>query len=118
MSELFDWIQGQWYQLASVLIQLGILATLFFQARKALRLIGASKVHVEPRQDVVESYSLTGRPASINVAPEEPETHWHIGSHVSAAFNGVGSWLQAPMGGGSARHVGRLRRWLQAPAGS
>jgi hypothetical protein len=118
MSELFDWIQGQWYQLASVLIQLGILATLFFQARKALRLIGASKAHVEPRQDVVESYSLTGRPASINAEPEEPETHWHIGSHVSAACRRVGSWLQGPMGGGSARHVGRLRRWLQAPTGS
>ncbi len=118
MSELFDWMQGQWYQLASVLIQFGILATLFFHARKALRLIGASKAQVEPRQDVAESYSLTGRAVAINAAPEEPETHWHVGSHVSAAFRGAGSWLQAPIGGGSIGPVRRLRRWLQAPAGS
>ncbi len=118
MNELFDWMQGQWYQLASVLIQFGILATLFFHARKALRLVGTSKAQMEPRQDAVESYSLTGRAVAINDAPEKPERHWHIGSHVSAAFTGVGSWLQAPIGGSSAGPVRRLKRWLQAPAGS
>lgn len=127
MSSISDWIQGYWYELASLALQFAILAAVVSYGRKALRLLSvpfaasraASQAQVELLQDL-QKLSETPAPPP----PAEPKAE--------AAFGGVGRMLsplpEAPAPNHDqppafAPHNGispwrALIAWLQAPMGN
>jgi hypothetical protein len=81
MSDLSDWMQSYWYELASLAAQFAILAVLVWYARTTLGILTASQGQAEP----------TGKPcdASTSFVPAEPEPQ-------PAVYGGVGRML-SPM---------------------
>jgi len=126
LSDMSDWIQGHWYELGSLALQLAILAVVVSYGRKALRILSAplaasraaSQAQVELLQDLQKlSETRDSRP------PAEPK---------AVAYGGVGHVLSltpaAPTGGAAETAVlahrevispwHALAAWLQTPTGN
>ncbi len=110
MSELSDWVQTNWYDLGSLLVQTAILAALVWYGRKTLKTIGASQQQME----TLLSLSLAPG-ARVPAAPEPAEIADH---RVAESWHKLVAWLQAPMGNGLVTPWRRAVRWLQAPVRS
>lgn len=109
MSEMSDWIQSNWFELGSLLVQCAILATLAWYGRKTLGILRASQL----------SNATADRPtAQEAAAPSGPEGVGHSVGEVAAAWRNLISWLQAPIASGGFAPWHRVIRWLQAPMGS
>jgi hypothetical protein len=99
MIGLSDWVQSNWFQLGSLLVQLGVLATLAWYGSSILRIIRAWD-EAQPRVAL----------------PEAADDRYESG--LAGAWHSVLWWLQAPMGSGGPGPFRRVVRWLQAPMGS
>ncbi len=110
MSELSDWVQTNWYELGSLLVQAAILAALLWYGRKTLKTIGASQQQME----TLLSLSLAPG-ARVPAAPESTEG---VELPWVDPWRRLVAWLQAPMGSGAVTPWRRAVRWLQAPVRS
>jgi hypothetical protein len=99
MIEPSDWVQSNWFQLGSLLVQFGILATLAWYGRSILRIIRAWD-EAQPRVAL----------------PEAADERYESG--LASTWHGVAEWLQAPMGSSGSGPFRKAIRWLQAPMGS
>ena len=99
MNELSEWVQRNWFQLGSLLVQFGVLATLAWYGRSILRIIRAWD-EAQPRVEL----------------PEAADDRYEGG--LTATWREVLAWLQAPMGSGGPGPFRRVIMWLQAPMGS
>jgi len=117
MSEISDWIQGNWFALGSLLVQCAILATLFSFARKVLGALQASLNQAEVPQEPSPSDAPDMQPTIQEAGPVFGAgiTGPADGGLADAGHNLI-SWLQQPMG--EVRAWRRVMRWLQAPMGS
>jgi hypothetical protein len=123
MNEFNDFIQNNWFESGTLLVQGAILAIIVWYARKTLKTIRASQEQVGALlrlslSDMIaeRSPSATTEDAPVLTSPEQGESD---GSHLLGAGRGVVDWLQAPMGGGGGVNpLRRVIRWLQSPAGS
>lgn len=141
MNAYIDWIQNNWYEAGSFLVQFTFLMAGIWFARKILRTLRASQEQVgallrlsvsdgmpqqaptgSQAQPVPEANSLTGSSPYWLVQTETQ----HVGvldapergpGPLASAGHGVARWLQTPMGTGPSP-LRRIIRWLQAPAGS
>jgi hypothetical protein len=127
MSEVNDWMQSNWYELGSLLVQMGLLVAGVWFARKILRTLKASQEQVGAllKHSVLDATVERPAPAAIverAARTEKPALtlpHREEGdAERVAARAGLLEWLRAPMESGSAAPRGRVMRWLQAPAGS
>ncbi len=105
MGEMSDWMQSNWFELGSLLVQFAILATVAWYGRKALGILTASQVQDEA-------------PQRLSPARSRPEGAGHGGGGLAAAWRNGIEWLQAPMGSGGVAPWHRATGWLQAPWGS
>ncbi len=110
MSVLSDWVQTNWYDLGSLLVQTAILAALVWYGRKTLKTIGASQQQMETL------LSLSLAPGARVPAPSEPAEI--AGHRVAESWHKLVAWLQAPMGSDAVTPWRRAVRWLQAPVRS
>jgi hypothetical protein len=127
MSEVNDWMQNNWYELGSLLVQMGLLVAGVWFARKILRTLRASQEQVGAllKLSVLDASAERPAPAAIveRAARIEapalalPDRAEGVAEMV-ATRGGLLKWLQAPMESGGAAPRGRVMRWLQAPAGS
>ena len=99
MSEFSDWVQNNWFELASFLVQCAILATLFVYGRQALRALLALQDQAEPQK--LSSSKARG----IRLTVQE-----------AGVWSNLIRWFQEPMGEVAAWR--RTVRWFQAPMGS
>lgn len=99
MIELSDWVQSNWFQLGSFLVQFGILATLAWYGRSILRIIRAWD-EAQPRVAL----------------PDAADERYEGG--LATTWHDIIRWLQEPMGSGGPGPFRRVLRWLQAPMGS
>ena len=115
MSEISDWIQSNWFELGSILVQCAVLATLAWYGRKAVRILMASYDQIEAlRRNAAAEQQITQQA----YAPGGFERAGHGYGGVAAAWRDLIIWLRAPMGSGGIGPCGRVKRWLQAPMGS
>ena len=119
MSEISDWIQNNWFELGSLLVQCALLATLAGFGRKLLRILAISYGQNEDLRRLsppnVAAEQLTNKHA---FATPEFESAGYGSGGVAAPWPGLIAWLQTPMGSGRIRPRSRVIRWLQAPIGS
>ena len=101
MNDISDWVQKNWFELGSLLVQCTILATVAWYGSKVLRFLRAFFQY----QDAVRQ-----RLSVANAAGYDSET--------SGFWHDVIAWLQAPMGSGGQGPFRKAIRWLQAPIGS
>jgi hypothetical protein len=119
MSEISDWIQTNWLELGSFLIQCAVLATLGLYGRKVLRILTASYDQNEAlRRLWLSNVAAEERITQQAFAPAAFERAGRASGGVAAAWRGLITWLQAPMGIGRIGPSRRVIRWLQAPMGS
>jgi hypothetical protein len=116
MSEISDWIQSNWFEMGSLLIQCAILATLAWYGRKVLRILMAS----HDQNEALPTLSLSNATAERRitqeaVAPTGLEAAGYGPSRVVAAWCGLIGWLQAPMGSAGVMPWRKVIRWFQAP---
>jgi hypothetical protein len=115
MSELSDWVQTNWYELASLVVQSAILAALIWYGRKTWRTIRASQQQME----TLLSLSLApGTPAAAATERVEAEEGEHRVLDPLRPLRSAIRWLGAPIGSAETHPWRRVMRWLQAPAGS
>ena len=100
MSEFSDWVQNNWFELGSFLVQCAILATLFVYGRQALRALLA----LQDQAEVPERPS-SSKARGIRLTVQE-----------AGAWSNLIRWFQEPMGEVAAWR--RAMRWFQAPMGS
>ena len=119
MSELSDWIQSNWFELGSILVQCAVLATLAWYGRKVVSILVASYDQNEAlRRPWLSNVAAEQRTTKQTFAPAGIERTGHGSGGVAAAWRDLLTWLQAPMGSGRIRPSRRVIRWLQAPMGS
>jgi hypothetical protein len=119
MSEISDWIQSNWFELGSFLVQCAILATLTWYGRKTLRVLMASHDRDEALQRLSLSNATAARRTTQQaVAPTGSEGAGRGLDGVATAWRNLIGWLQAPMGSGAVAPWQRVIRWLQAPLGN
>ncbi len=140
MNAYSDWIQNNWYEAGSFLVQFTFLMAGIWFARKILRTLRASQeqvgallrlsvsdvipeqAHTASQRASSEANPLTGSspywlvqtetpPVSVLDAPEPGP------GRLASAGQGVARWLQTPMSTGPSP-LRRVIRWLQSPAGS
>jgi len=136
MSDFGDWMQNNWYQLGSFLVQFAFLCAAIWFARRILRTLRASQEQVGVLLKHSVSGAATDRHAEASPllrsaseaspywAPpgrSQPPTAFVTSSdhpfHLVSSGPGFVDWLKAPMGvtnGTSSFH--RVLRWLQSPA--
>ena len=102
MDDMTAWLQSNWYEFGSLLIQFAILATLAWFGRGLLRMLRASLTREE----------IQPRPGFSHATEAEH------GNGMGSAWSGLASWLQEPMGSGGDGPFRRMLRWLQAPMGN
>ncbi len=100
MSEFSDWVQSNWFELASFLVQCAILATLFVYGRRASRALLALQDQAEAPQRLSPS-----KARGIRLTVQE-----------AGVWSNLIRWFQEPMGEVAAWR--RTVRWFQAPMGS
>jgi hypothetical protein len=101
MSDIFDFIQSNWYEMGSLVFQFAILAVVVSFGRKALRILSAplvassvaSQAQVELLQDLQKlSETHVSRPA----AQAEPQVSRPVAQPEAPAYGGIGRML-SPM---------------------
>jgi hypothetical protein len=112
MNEINDWIQTNWFELGSLLIQFAILATVAWYGRKALRILVASR----HQNEAMQGLSLSNVNGERQLG--DPEDAEHGPGRVAVAWCNLMAWFQAPMGSGGPGPFRRTIRWFQAPMGS
>ena len=125
MGDIADWMQTYWFELGSLALQLGTLATLLWFARKALAVLSASPRHYEEPQAVpVESVSpQPARPHQgglRGLIPMEPQAAYASASApvrpVASApldpWRAIVRWLNTPMRSGTTIPWRRVTRQL------
>jgi hypothetical protein len=121
MSEISDWIQSNWFELGSLLVQCAMLVTLAWFGRKLLRILSASFEHNEALRGLSPSKVVdeqqTAEPAHGFATPEF-ESAGQGSAGRTGTSPGLIAWLQEPMGSGGIHSSNRVIRWLQAPMGS
>src|SRR5258708_13271399 len=118
MSEMSDWIQTNWFELGSILVQCAVLATLAWYGRKVLRILMASFDQNEAlRRLWLSNVAADQRTTKQTFAPAGIERAGHSSGGVAAAWRGLISWLQHPIGSGTIRPSPTVLRWFQAPIG-
>ncbi len=119
MSEISDWIQSNWFELGSLLVQCALLATLAGFGSKLLRILATSHGQNEELRRLSLPNVGAEQPTSKQVfAAPEFESAGHDSGGVAAPWPGLIAWLQTPMGSGRIRSRSRVIRWLQDPIGS
>jgi hypothetical protein len=119
MSEISDWIQTNWFEIGSFLVQCAVLATLAWYGRKVLRILMASYDQNEAlRRLWVSNMAAEQRITQPAFAPAGSERAGHGSGAVAAAWRDLFTWLRAPMGSGRIGPSRRVMKWLQAPMGS
>jgi hypothetical protein len=125
MGDIGDWIQTYWFELGSLALQLGTLATLLWFARKALAVLAASPRHYEEPQ-TVPLESVSPEPARPyqgglrGLIPMEPQPACasasaparHVASAVTHPWRAVVRWLNTPMKSGATIPWRRVTRQL------
>jgi hypothetical protein len=126
VTDMSDWIQGHWYELGSLALQLAILAVVVSYGRKALRILSAplaasraaSQAQVELLQDLHNlSETRDSRPPAVPRTPVYGGVG-HVLSLTPAAPAGSAaeSAVLAQREGISPWHA--LAAWLQTPMGN
>ena len=103
MSEISDWVVGNWFEVGTLLIQCAILATVVWYGSKMLRFL---RPFFQYRDAFRQRLDLS--------VPREAE---NAGETISV-WHDLIRWLQAPMGSDMDGPFRRVIRWLQAPMGS
>ena len=116
MSQISEWIQSDWFELGSFLVQCAILATLAWYGRNILRIL----ITFHDQNEALQRLSLANvtadpRTTQQAVAPSGLESAGHGPGGVAATWCDLIRWLQAPMGRGGVVPWRRVVRWLQAP---
>jgi hypothetical protein len=116
VSEMSDWIQSNWFELGSLLVQCAILATLASYGRKTMRILGDSQSQDETLERLSPS-SATAERLTIRqtVTPSSLEGAEHGVVGTAAVSHNLMSWLQAPMASRGVDPSNKVVRWLQAP---
>jgi hypothetical protein len=116
MGEMSDWIQSNWFELASLLVQCAILATLARYGRKTLRIVRDS-LNQGVTQERPWPSNPTGERPTIQqaVTPTRPEGAEHGVGETAAVWQNLTSWLQEPMESAGVVPRGSVMRWLKAP---
>jgi hypothetical protein len=116
VNEMSDWIQSNWFELGSLLVQCAILATLAWYGRKTLRILrdpqnqGATLERLRPLTATAEQPTL-----QQTVTPTRPEGAQDDFGGTAAAWPNLISWLQAPMRRRGVDSRYKVIRWLHAP---
>jgi hypothetical protein len=119
MSEISDWIQSNWFELGSFLVQCAVLATLLWYGRKVLGILMAPYDQNEAlRRLSLPNVAAEQRLTEQAFVPAEFERPGHGFAGVAAAWRNLIAWLQTPMGSGGIGPCRRVMRWLQSPMGS
>ena len=136
MNEFTVWMQGNWYELGTLLSEFVFLAAGIWFARKILKALRASQEQVGALLKLSVTGTITDRqPASSgsersfaaaspywltpNELPPAPQQEaQEIGpGRLALAGRSVVEWLQTPMRSGSVAPWRKAVRWLQSPAG-
>lgn len=133
MNELGDWMQSNWYQLGTLLLQCAFLTAAVWFARKILKTMRASQAQAGALLKLSLSDGSNERSRSANAphqstpyvmaewpAAEAPAVTLLQAERRSGFWRRIILWLQAPMGSQN-RELAPWRKvilWLQAPAGS
>lgn len=119
MNDLSDWIQSNWFELGSLLVQSAVLLTLAWYGRKVLRILAAPNNHSEaPRRLAPANFADEQPTTNEAFAAPQFESPRHASVEVAAPWPGLIEWLRTPMGSGGTRSNNRVIRWLQTPIGS
>jgi hypothetical protein len=119
MGEMSDWIQSNWFELGSFLVQFAMLATLAWYGRNVLRMLVATYDQNEALRKLwLSNVAPDQRITQQAFAPAGFERGRHGSGGAAAAWRDLVTWLQAPMGSGGIGPRRRVMRWLQAPNGS
>jgi len=103
MIDISDWVQKNWFQLGSLLVQCATLAILTWYGSKMLRFLRAFFDYQDQFRERLLVSLATGASS---------------GGRVAAAWHDVIRWLQEPMGSGGVGPFRKIVKWLQAPMGS
>ncbi len=116
MTQFSDWVQANWFEVGILVLLCFTLATVVWFARNILRTLRASQE---------QTGALLRLSFSDVVSEQAPAAEAEVSAPVLSqpspdGPNGLIRWFQAPMGSGSGSvaPLRKVRRWLQAPAGS
>jgi hypothetical protein len=110
MSDLSVWVQSYWFQLGSLLLQLGTLVTLVWFARRMLRIVLTSSEHAEslhPSSAPTMTVSAEAQPYSSGLRglipmdsdPSRPPAQAaYAGSGGNEIWHSIVKWMNTPMG--------------------
>jgi hypothetical protein len=127
MSEVSDWMQSNWYELGSLLLQMALLVAGVCFARKILRTLKAwqEQLGALVKLPVLDAAGeRAAPPAAVERAARVAEPAHALpdreagGAGMAATRASLLHWLQTPIRSGGTAPRGRVMRWLQAPAGS
>jgi hypothetical protein len=140
MSDISPWMQDNWLELGSLLIQLAFLAAGVWFARNILRTMRAFQDQIVALLKLaVTSRDTEQRPLSASAKPTQtagsailfPTDEEQALSHpepieliesgpswIVRAWHGVAQWLQTPMSNRGTGPFVRILEWFRAPIGS
>jgi len=125
VTDMSDWIQGHWYELGSLALQLAILAVVVSYARKALRILSvplsasraASQAQVDLLKDLQKLSETRDSPTSaepkaaayggvgrvLSLTPSAPASSYaepavFANREGISPWHALSVWLQTPMG--------------------
>jgi hypothetical protein len=132
MGDVGSWLQGNWYDLGTLLILLAFLVGSAWFARNILRTLTTFQEQVAEllRLTVAGSSERSAKDAAAEEALAEGISSWlepaasvereteaiEVGRFESARGH-LFAWLQGPMHGASETSFRRMMRWFQAPMG-
>ena len=110
-----DWIQTNWFELGSLLVQCAILVTLVWYGGKTLRIVRALQTRDETVERLLPSTAAAEPTVRRTFAPARLEGTEDGASGMAAVWDNLTSWLQTPMVSREAVPRGKDSRWLRAP---
>ena len=113
MGEMSDWIQSNWFELGSLLVQCAVLLTLAWFGRKLLRILSASYRGLSPSNVAAQQRAIEQA-----YAPPAYEPDGQDSGGGTETWPGLIAWLREPMGRGEVLSRNRFIRWFQEPMGS
>ena len=111
MSEIMNWLQGNWYEAGSLLAQFAILGAFVWFARKAVNAIwaiwilqaqGGAAARAGMDDVSVEQARVARAGRAAYAAPRKRVS---VFAAVAGALRGVQRWLKEPVRGGRQRAV-------------
>jgi hypothetical protein len=116
LGEMIDWMQSNWFELGSLLVQCAILATLAWYGRETLRILRDSQNQGESLERLKLSVASDERPTIQHPATStEVEGAHHSDGEIAAVWRNLINWLQAPMESRDAIFWPGFIRWFKAP---